>query len=72
MARGHYSLFSNSRGENGTSDNNDARSDPRRPNLNSRFRGPTLGVHLTSAIYQTKCDAVYQHVYDMYGGARLA
>lgn len=22
----------------------------------------------TSAIYQTKCDAVYQHVYDIYGG----
>jgi type I restriction enzyme R subunit len=22
----------------------------------------------TSAIYQTKCDAVYQHVYDMYTG----
>ena len=45
MARGHYSLFSSSRGENGTDDNDDAR-DPRRPNLNSRFRGPTLGVHL--------------------------
>jgi type I restriction enzyme R subunit len=26
----------------------------------------------TRAIYQTKCDAVYQHVYDMYGSAGLA
>lgn len=26
----------------------------------------------TSTIYQTKCDAVNQHVYDVYGSAGLA
>jgi len=46
MARRHYSLFSNSGGRNGTDKNNDALSDSRKPNLNSRFRGPRLGVHL--------------------------
>ena len=26
----------------------------------------------TAAIYQSKCEAVYQHVYDMYGTAQLS
>nr|MBP7947725.1 hypothetical protein [Verrucomicrobiota bacterium] len=48
-------LFSNWIEKNGTEDNNNDLSDSGKPNLNSRFRGPTLGVHLkpTGALPQT-------------------
>ena len=47
MTLGYHFLFSNWIEKNGTEDNNNDLSDPGKPNLNSRFRGPTLGVHLT-------------------------
>jgi len=47
MTLGYHFLFSNWIEKNGTEDNNNDLSDSGKPNLNSRFRGPTLGVHLT-------------------------
>ncbi len=46
MTLGYHFLFSNWIEKNGTEDNNNDLSDSGKPNLNSRFRGPTLGVHL--------------------------
>ena len=50
MARWHHVPFSNCGDKNGTKHENDACSDPRKPNLTSRFRGPTLGVHLSKCV----------------------
>ncbi len=47
MTLGYHFLFSNWIEKNGTEDNNNDLSDLGKPNLNSRSRGPTLGVHLT-------------------------
>jgi len=47
MTLGYHFLFSNWISSDGADDNNSHLGDPGKPNLISRFRGPTLGVHLT-------------------------
>ncbi len=46
MTLGYHFLFSNWISSDGADDNNSHLGDPGKPNLISRFRGPTLGVHL--------------------------
>lgn len=50
MTLGYHFLFSSWIRSDGAGDNNSHLSDPGKPNLISRFRGPTLGVHLRSQV----------------------